>query len=100
MASEHAAIGVQFVDYDIAEILEQASPSGVMRQNSGVQHVRIREHNVPFFTDGFARVARSVAVISENAEAIVQTLIQIVQLGKLILCKRLGREEIQRAVVG
>jgi len=61
-----------------------------MRQYSSVQHVRIGEHDVPLFADGFARVARRVAVISEDAEAVVEPGIQIVQLCELILRESLG----------
>ena len=42
MAAEHAAIGVQFVQHDVAQVLKQALPARVVRQDSRVQHVRVR----------------------------------------------------------
>ncbi len=54
--------------HDVAKILEQAHPFGVVRQDAGVQHVRICEDHVRAFADSFARVAGRVAVIGEHAE--------------------------------
>src|SRR6267154_1791811 len=99
MTAENSAIGVQLVDYDVAQILEEPRPPRMMRQYSSVQHVRIGEHDVPLFADGFARVARRVAVISEDAEAVLEPGIQIVQLCKLILRERFGGKQIKRSTV-
>ncbi len=99
VAAEDSAICVQLIDHDVAQILEESCPARVVRQNPRVQHVRIREHNVPLLPDGFARIAGRVAVIGENAEAILEALIQVVQLGELVLRKRLRGEEIERAAV-
>ena len=46
MAAEHAAIGVQLVDDDEAQVLEQLRPARMVRQDSRVQHVGIAEHDV------------------------------------------------------
>ena len=90
---------MQLVDNDVTQILEEPCPARVVRQNPCVQHVRICEYYVTLFTDRFARIAWRVAVLSENAEAILEALIHIVQLGELILRKRLGGKEIERAAV-
>ena len=79
MAAEDAAIGVQFVDYDVAQILEDAGPASMVRQNAGVQHVRIGQDNVALLADGFARVAGRVTVVGEDADA-GEVLIQEVGL--------------------
>ena len=100
MAAEHAAIRVQLIDHDVAQILEQARPAGVVRQDAGVQHVGIGQHQMALFANGFSRVARRVAVVREHAEAIVQPLVDVVQLGELVLRQRLGGKEIERARVG
>ena len=100
MAAEDAAIGVQFVDDDVAQIFEQARPAGVVRKDAGVQHVGIGQHDVGFFADGFAGVAGCVAVVGEDAEAIVEALVQIVEFGELVLRERLGGKEIEGAGVG
>ncbi len=100
MATEDAAVGVQFVDDNVAKIFEQARPARVMRENAGVQHVGIGENDLAFFADSFAGIGGRVAIVGENAEAIVETLIQIVEFGKLVLCKGFGGEQVERAGVG
>ena len=100
MAAEDAAVGVQFVDHDVAQIFKQASPARVMREDAGVQHVRIGKDDVALLANGFARVAGRVAIIGEHAEAIVEALIQIVELGELILRQGFGGKKIERAGVG
>ena len=100
MAAEHAAIGVQFIQHDVSQILEQPRPARVVRQNSGVQHVRIGQYDVAFFADGFARVAGRVAVVGKDAESVVEPLIQIVNFRQLILGQGLGGKKINRASVG
>ena len=72
----------------------------MVRQDSGVQHVRIGEDYVPAFADRFARVAGRIAVVGKNSEAVIQTRSQIVQFGQLVLRQRLGREQVQRARIG
>jgi len=94
VAAEHTAIGVQLIDHDIAQILEQARPARVVRQNSRVQHVRIRQDDVPLLADGLAGIARRVAVIREDAKPVFEPLVQVVELGELILRQRLGRKKI------
>ena len=71
VASENAAISMQFVENDVAKIFEQPCPARVMRQDAGVQHIRIRQHDVAFLANGFARVGGRVAIVSENAKAVV-----------------------------
>ena len=46
VAAVDAAIVVQLVDHDVAQVLEIARPLGVVRQDAGVQHVGIGEHHV------------------------------------------------------
>src|SRR5260370_39247665 len=100
MAAEHAAVSVQFVENDVAEIFKKARPPSVMREDPSVQHVWIREDNVAFFANGFAGVGGRIAVVSENAEAIFQALIQVVEFGELVLCEGFSGKEIERARVG
>src|SRR5258706_6920897 len=40
VAAKNAAISVQLIDDDIAQVFEEARPAGVMRANLGVEHVR------------------------------------------------------------
>ncbi len=90
---------MQFIQHDVPQILKHPRPLRVVRQDSRVQHVRIRHDHMPALANGLARVARRVAIVRKDAKAIVQSGSQIVQLGQLILRQRLGGEKIQRARV-
>ncbi len=41
VAPEDAAVGVQLIDHDQPQLLEELEPLGVMGQDSGVEHVRV-----------------------------------------------------------
>ena len=101
VAAEDAAIGVQLVDDDEAQVLEQLRPARMVRQDARVQHVGVAEHHVRAAADGAARVLRRVAVVGEHADLELvgprQPVRQLVQLGQLVLRQRLGRKQIQRA---
>ncbi len=47
MAAEQAAVGVQLVDDDELQVLEQLEPLGVVGEDRGVEHVRVRDHDLP-----------------------------------------------------
>ena len=101
MAPEHAAIGMQLVNHDEAQVLEELRPARMVRQDPRVQHVGIAEHDVRLAADRPARVGRRVAIIGEDADLEIAIARhepgQRAQLGQLILRERLGRKEIERA---
>jgi hypothetical protein len=43
--AEHAAVGVQLVHHHVAQVGEEARPVGVVRQDAGVQHVRVGDEH-------------------------------------------------------
>ena len=96
VAAEDAAIRVQLVDHDVAEILEEVHPLGVVRQDAGVEHVGIGEHEVGPRAHRAAGVLRSVTVVRVHAH-VGQRLRELRQLGELILGEGLGGEQIQHA---
>ena len=100
MAPEHAAIGVQFVQHDIAEVLEKPHPLGMVRQDSRVQHVRVRQDNMSALSDRLARVVRGVAIVGENSKAVIEPLGKVVQLGELVLGQCFGRKQVKSTCVG
>ena len=98
MAPEHAAIGVQFVDDDVSQILEELRPPWMMRQHPRVQHVGIGEHNVSSTPNRTTCVLRCVPVVRKDTNRRVlrgQDLCEPVQLGQLVLGERLRREQVQ-----
>ena len=67
MRAEHAAVGVQFVDHHVAQVLEELRPFGVVGQNALMQHVGIRYHDVAARAHRLARVARRIAIEGKGA---------------------------------
>ena len=47
VAAEQAAVGVQLVDDDVLQVLEQLEPLRVVRKDGGVEHVRVGDHDLP-----------------------------------------------------
>ncbi len=90
----HDEIRVQLVDHDVAEILEEVHPLGVVRQDAGVEHVGIGEHEVGPRAHGAAGVLRSIAVVRVHAH-VGQGLRKLRQLGELVLGEGLRGEQIQ-----
>ncbi len=96
VAAEHAAIGVQLVDHDVAELLEQLEPLGVMRQDRRVEHVRVGHHDLPGGSDRRPDRRRRVAVVGRGRDRQTGGGRQLAELGDLVLAERLGREQQQR----
>ena len=100
VAAEHAAVRVQLVDDDVAQVLEELGPLRVVRQHARVQHVGVGQHDVRAPADGAARVLRRVAVVREHADLDVgrprDFLGEPIELRQLILREGLGREEVER----
>ena len=92
MAAEHATIGVQLIEHDITQVLKEARPASVVRKDSGMEHVGIAEHDVAALADRRPGIARRIAVVGEDAEAMFQALPQFVKFSKLILGERFGGE--------
>ena len=52
VAAVDAAVVVQLVDDEVAEVLERLRPVRVVRQDAAVQHVRVGEHDVRALANG------------------------------------------------
>ena len=59
---------MQFVNDDVAQILESLGPLRVVRQQAGVEHVRVSQHQLGPFANGAAGVLRRVAVVSKGLD--------------------------------
>ena len=100
MAAVNAAIIVQFVDDDVAEIFEEFGPAGVVRQDAGMQHVGVGQHQIRTLPDGLARVLRGVAIVSKGANIRSHFLDNRVGFVELILGKGLGGKQVHGARAG
>ena len=99
MAAEDAAVVVQLVHHDVAEVLEEADPLVVVGQDAGVEHVGVGDDDVAGLADGPAGGGRGVAVVGERLDVGADRFDQSVKLGLLVLGERLGREEVEGAGV-
>ena len=51
MAAEHAAHGVQFVDHDVVEPVQESGPAIVAGKEPGMEHVGIGEQHIGVAAD-------------------------------------------------
>ena len=97
VAAEHAAVGVQLVDDDDPDLLEELEPLRVMREDRGVEHVRVRDHDLPGRADGRPDRRRRVAVVRRRRDRERARPGELGELRDLVLAERLRREEEERA---
>jgi hypothetical protein len=67
--TEDAAVGVELVDDDVAELFEQLEPFRVVREDRGVEHVRVGHHHLARTPDGRPDGGGRVAVIRGGGDA-------------------------------
>jgi len=97
VAAEDAAIRVQLVEHDVLEVLEQLHPLGVVGEDPGVEHVRIRDDHVPGGTDRGPGLRRRVAVVGERLQLDLHLAGEALELRELILREGLRGKQVQRA---
>ena len=96
VAAEEAAVRVQLVDDDELQVLEQLEPLRVVRKDRRVEHVRVRDDDLPGGPHDAADVGRRVAVVGVRLQADVGRIGQGAQLHELVRRQRLGGEEVER----
>ena len=95
--AEHAPIGVELVDDDVAELLEEQEPLGVMGQDRGIEHVRVGRDDLPRAPDRRPDRCRRVAVVGRRRDLQPGGARKLRELRDLVLAERLRREEEQGA---
>ena len=88
---------MDFVDDDVLQVFKQLDPLGMMRQNTGMEHVRVGYDDMPRLPHLPAGGRRRVPVVCKGFNVNVHRFDQLVQLGNLIRRQRLCRKEIQRS---
>ena len=94
--AEDAPVGVQLVDDHVAEVREEARPARVVREDAGVEHVRVGEEHAAPLPGRAARVPRGVAVVGDGAVREAGALEQPAERLLLVTRERLRREEVER----
>jgi hypothetical protein len=100
VAPEDAAIRVQLVHDDDAELLEELEPLGVMGEDRGVEHVRVGHDDLPRLADRRADGRRRVAVVRGRRHVQPGGPGEGGQLRHLVLPERLRGEQAQRPCRG
>ncbi len=96
VAAEDPAVGVRLVDDDEAQLFEELVPLRVVRQDGGVEHVRVGDHDLAGGADRLADGRRRVAVVDARREVDACRLGEGTQAGQLVLSEGLGREQVER----
>ena len=91
MRSKNTSVGVNLVYHDIFEVAKQIGPSGMVGQDSQVEHVRVGEHNIAHRLDKRPLFARGIAVICSRPN--VGQTVQV-DFTELILREGLRRKNI------
>ena len=67
VGTQDAAIRVDFVDHDVAQFGKERGPLRMVRQDRGVQHVGVREHEIGLAANAAALRGGRVAVVHAGA---------------------------------
>ena len=95
VGAEHAAVGMDLVDDDILQVLEQLDPLGVVGQDAGMQHVRVGDDDVTRLPHGLTGSAGGITVVGVGFDIYAHFLDQLVQLADLVGGEGFGREQVQ-----
>ena len=93
VAAEQAAIGVQLVDHDDLQLLEELEPLRVVGEDRGVEHVRVRDHDLARGPDRRADRRGRVAVVGGGRDGQARRRGELPEGDHLVLPEGLGREE-------
>ncbi len=98
MRAEHAPVDVHLVNHHILQVGEELRPAGVVRQDAGVQHVRVGDDDPGILAHFGPGGLRCVAVVGAHRDVLVirQQAVEGFQFGLLVLGQRFGREQVQR----
>jgi hypothetical protein len=91
--AEDAAVDVRLVHDHEAEVVEEVAPEVMSRQDSDVEHVRVRQHEVRPAADLASSLGRRVPVVDRRAD---RGHAELAQRARLVLRERLGRVEVER----
>lgn len=95
VGAEDAAVGVAFVDDDVAQRAQEGGPAGVGGEYPAVQHVRVGEYVVGVLTYPFAFLDGGVAVVHGGPHAVAERCGERLHGTALVGGERLRRGEVQ-----
>ncbi len=93
VAAEQAAVCVQLVDDDDLQLFEQLEPFGVVGQDRGMEHVRVRHDHLARRSDRRADWVRRIPVVGGSIYLQPRSPAELAQLSHLVLTQGLSGEE-------
>ena len=96
VGAEDPPVPVEFVQDDVAEVLEKLDPLGVVGQDARVEHVGVRDHHVSRRADLGPGAGGGVTVVGEAGDVGLHRFREGVQFSQLVLAQGLGGEEVER----
>lgn len=100
MAAEHAPVMMHLVHHHVLQVFEEPDPQGVMRQDTGMEHVRIGDNDMAGVADGAAGALGRIAVEGVNLDITPHLRGDVPRFQHLVLRQRLGGKEVQRPGFG
>ena len=87
VTAKHTTIRMELIDDDKSQVFEQLCPPRMMRQDTGVQHIRISQHEVSTVTHGASRILWGITIIGKrcNRNVLLKPCSHAQQLGELVL---------------
>ena len=87
---------MRLVHHDELEVVQKVAPQVVTRQDSDVEHVRVRQHQIRPPPDLAAALGRRIAVVDRGADGRQP---ELAERTRLILCERFRRIQVEGARV-
>src|SRR5690606_37469823 len=89
-------VGVHLIENDVAQALKEGSPLSMVRQNAGVQHVWVGQHDARTLPSGATRIRSGITVKDHGAEAKVRVANETLGIVLLVAAEGLSGIEIKR----
>ena len=100
VGAEDPPVDVELVDHHVLEVREELLPLGVVGEDPGVEHVGVRDDDVPLPADRLAGVVGGVPVVGVGLDVGLHLADQAVDLVHLVLGEGLGRKKVEGAGLG
>ena len=95
MRTEDPPVDVEFIDHHVLEVRKELLPFRMVGEDPGVEHIRVRNDNVPLPADRLAGVVGGVPIVGIGLDVRLHLADQAVDLVHLVLGKGLGREKVE-----
>jgi hypothetical protein len=85
---------LEFVDHHKSQGLEEGDPFCVMGEDARVEHIRVRNDDIPFGADSLPCILGRISIIGESSNWFFNLVNQVLKLKQLVLRKRFSGKEV------